>query len=151
MSQLDIPNRAAIITLYLTGSGWTQISTMLAVSPTGAQTLFKRVCARAGVPPHRDPHQLSLLLKHLDDSLRSGRPEQFPEGSAVANALRETALRDEAHQDQPHKRTIEEVEEAEGVRIPYSTGYKVLKTEEVVKRSAPRKICLDAENKEFRH
>ncbi|KAF2475611.1 uncharacterized protein BDR25DRAFT_350980 [Lindgomyces ingoldianus] len=62
----------------------------------------------------------------------------------------QSALADETQQDKPLKRIIEEVEDAEGVQIPYLTGYKVLRAGEVVKRSAPCKICLLEENKSFR-
>lgn len=146
-TELPLPTRAAIVTLRYEGKGWTYISETLAnCSPNGVQTFFERVLQRSQSDP--DALNLPLLLRNLEDAHREGHPERFPEGSVVSEALAQVATIDEDYQDMPHKQIIEIVEEQEGVRILYATGFETLQKEEIVKRVPPRKIRLTPENKE---
>jgi hypothetical protein len=137
----------AIVTLRSEGRGWTYISQRVPkVSPNGALTYYNRVLERTD---SRTP-SLATLLSHIEDPSNRGGEERFPEDSAIANALKLTALQDRDHQDQPLKRIIKEVEQAEDVQIPYTTGYKTLRDAEVVKRVPPRKIELDQAHRDAR-
>ncbi|KAF2179922.1 hypothetical protein K469DRAFT_693793 [Zopfia rhizophila CBS 207.26] len=140
--EIDLPTRAAIVTLRTEGKGWVYISQKVAnCSPNGAQQFFERVLQRSPCDP--DHLNLPLLLKHLNDETNRGREERFPEGSAVEERLVQTALMDEEHEDMPHCRVIRIVEAELNIRIQYSTGHEVLKKAEIVKTVPPQKIYLD--------
>ncbi|KAF2184040.1 hypothetical protein K469DRAFT_709919, partial [Zopfia rhizophila CBS 207.26] len=84
--QINLPTRAAIVTLRCEGYGWTEISEKLAnCSPDGVRLFFNRTIKRAQL----DPTNLSLplLLEHLEDSTNRRHPKCFPEGSTVQEAL----------------------------------------------------------------
>ncbi|KAF2179511.1 hypothetical protein K469DRAFT_694019 [Zopfia rhizophila CBS 207.26] len=146
--EIDPPTRAAIITLKFEGHGWTYISEKVATcSPSGVKRFFERVLTRANCDPNN--LDLPLLLQYLEDETNRGRQERFSEGSAVQEKLVQMTTLDVEHEDMPHRRIIDIVERQENERIPYSTGKKVLKESEVVKRVPPQKIELDAAHRQY--